>query len=1076
MATLARLYEKSGRHKAAIKALIQRQQYKEAILLAHRCINNRFLDRDVCFSMLKVQVYKQIKRAKAVDNADLIKIVSIIPSTNEQVHFLKEAKLYQEACELLLQQNTDSSVESAYRLCRAQHMFTKGIEIAKSRQDGAMKDKLILMRAENSLTTKTQWTLETKKEVESLLTVETLKVKAKALLLVSKYQGACAREECRQALELYKVELKNPVGEIEALNLLIEFEAHNVQIWHATMILEAIPKLKHVCALLEKTAAAYTSAYMDIEDFYGLERQGSDTYYLPTEQDLFISFTKLSQNHLIDSDGMMQLNRKQTLNLISKHLREYKDSWKATIKLVEELWKQKVERSFPFHSEVVNKPYYLCKKQLKVSSEQLKEYFKMLELAFQANELNSAVFQKDILALEHILSPFSQLIIRFQKDDFLAISRSKIFHSALMTKMIQELKMTAESPNIDGWLQIWKTMHIMGKEAVDKMNGIIEEQRQKILTKAKTHVGYKPTRSKPFTYIESRGSYISILAVWERSCQQFREKDKVLLATNSSFNHFIQVIARRSSLRSTFSLQNLINILMIQTTALLAMISASCFRNRKQMSFFLPDSFDMTVKTFNLVNCSSQDTKMLTACFNTSSKVAFPKIINDAVELLTKIVYLIVGLYNKHYNPLSRAVKRERTEAIHCFLLLFTIVGNLQQNNFLSPSDTQFIYQTIHTDLAQHITSSTTEYKQKVLLTVSNNLARSKTGKDIFDKVMPPLLQEVSLSLVLLQTVNSMGKQEIRIKPFTEQGTHAKTVSGPVHVRHSHDINKNFDASAQSIQVQASYGLEKTGEMVKPDSETPLPGSHQEETNTPEQRADLESQAELQSLTLKEPESDRQTEESELSDEMNSDEEEVLETLFADAEENKYVQPLVDTELEKEKEKFFDGTHCIICEVEVGEDEIHFKEKSHLDREHLFGSYRNAEITYNITQKHLEKVIAECQRVDTEYAYELETDLVSANQLIKSNEMTIVEISQNCSWEQRIERLKYLRDRTQTVVAELDKKQKQIEERIMRPAILVHEAEAAIDHDDKNDHDDTEQIVELLERRKLKPKRQKKKK
>ena len=576
---------------------------------------------------------------------------------------------------------------------------------------------------------------------------------------------------CTDSWCIYKT-IQCKAGEIEAFNLLTNIrvtkQQHSVQ--HGMELLDAVSQVEKVCALLRKRTAAFTADLSNIEDFYGLEKHGSTVYCVPRKYGYFLQ-PIFSKKYSCDTDGMLQADQASILKQIQDHYQKYIKHWKEYVKNLKEPWETKVKLLFPFHSELLMKPFYLQKQHQMFPTELICEYLRLFEVALQLSRLSYSAFNRsDIITLFlRLLSPFSQISLPFQQESFAFIGKSKILQDLLTKKISQVLKKTfcntQDTPNIDEWLQAWNVMCIIKKNNIVSYE--ISMQRNRINNLVKVQAGYDPSRHPPYSYLRRENSYQSIFGMWELTCKLYREDNKSLVATRISVVYFIQTIARRRSLNVTFSIENLICILTIQSTALFAMISASRFKEQLQNIFFVPESFEQIIKMFDLINCDCLEGKksqMLSACFSTSEDVSSHKILKDSVKLLKYILDVLLGIYKPGYQPLERAMNYGTdTEAVHSLVLTLTVFGNLVLYEFLSPKDCQHIHTKI-VSLLQGTVTSKLSVREKFIKVV-----QSTNTKDLFESAISTLLMSVGLRLMSLQTELSQGKAQIVIKPCESQ-------------------------------------------------------------------------------------------------------------------------------------------------------------------------------------------------------------------------------------------------------------------------------------------------------------------
>ncbi len=963
----------------------------------------KYLPKDDCYDLLKDIVYKV-----AVDGThkeDILRFVKILPKTKtmEQVHLLQLAKMYEEACELL---QKGGKYVSAYRICRAQHLYTKGIEIAENAgpRHTNTKHSLILLRAEHHITTNPAPWGDEQNDLKKLLEVKELrgrhKAKASLLLSVMILHSNGHTDDVQDALELcstaYKAykNARSTAGEIETFCILNQIKERRKEytLNHSKMIINTLTVLRQICTLLTKPAAAFTPDVKDAEDFYSLEKYGSHLYFVSRQENYFFP---LQQDKIrdIDSDGMLQLEQKDTLSSLLQHYKKCEDVLIQHLIHFKASWHNKVKQSFTFHYALLTTPFYLQQPYRGYPKEQINRYLRMCETALQIHQMNSAIFQSsnDVIGpINWILSPFSQLNLTFEKENFLLMAQeSDTIKGLLKERATKELTMMSRNisdiPNIDNWLEVWRLIYVLGKDNVAVLTAAIHKQVAAVNDTAKTSLGYDPTIHTPLTYVRTNiSSYESIFAIWERSCKLYRENGDALVATRHSFTYFIQVIADRRSLHQTLSLENLINILTIQCTALFAIISVSQYRNQRPITIVIPESFERMVKSFDLFNCMGQTayTELLQTCTSQEVPQDPDQLIRDGTKLLISILNLITGRYKKYYCPLQKAASQgTNTEAIHMMVLALTIVGNL------IAQDVQTIEIQLMLDEIMRILHS------RGLL--STKLKTIQSTKDLYDDVIHPLLKQADLQLMTMQTVSSLGKEQIRIKPYF---SHKFPVTGLK--KASHELTHQKAQCNEQGEVSLSEAID-----------------HEE------------------------------------SGDEESGDEEVYDIVkdFSTAPDSEVQQYKRDSKLDvdEQEDEFLNGNYCILCEETAHKN--HFTSTSHLAQKKLYGCYKNAEMTYNFIQKHLKEKILEC-RIDPEYTdYELEQKIQEAEQMIKSNNQKIPKMCEEKVWVKNTQELEKMRDITQKVIAGLDDKHKEILESQKQKIDEVDEEKS-----EEDDYDDEE--------------------
>ena len=972
--TLIRLYEKCGKYKSATSLLLQKKNYESAVDMA--------LKHPSCYNLVKDLLYKRIKTAISNQNPTLIKLVKGIPKLSEQIHYLKEAKMYSEACEFL---QDSREYKSLFRICRAQHLYTKGIEIAEQAgpDHAHIKHSLILLRTEHHIITKPTKLADERDELKKFLEAKISKDhEARACLLQSKIiilsNGNLKRalELCNKAHTIYK-SIQSSIGKIEAFRMvnLVREKRNEYTLEHCKLIVDTITILNQLCNLLAKPTAAFTSNVKEAEDFYGLEKYGIDYYYVSKQVDLFFQIQH-SKKEVTDSDGMIQLNKKLVLRKLIDHYQAYIKEFRIYLGHFKGSWHNKLKQPYSFHSELIKAPFYLQKSYRLYSVDQINKYLEMLDTVFYIHTKNPAIFQinSDILEpIDRILSPFSQLCLNFRDKNFQYIAQeSQTLRETLGTKAFEELKiMICEThdqiPNIDKWLQARRLISVSGEDKVHQLNLLIDEQ----VAKFNAHQQVQTRLQKqhlPLLYVKTDiDSYQHIFAVWEQTCKSYRENGDILTATNNSLIYFIRVIAKQKGLHTTLSLENLINILTIQCSAIFALISVS-----QNTQIIIPESFEQMIKSFDLFNCLGQlqtHKGLLVSC---ASQDITDNTLHDCIGILISIVKLMIGECETNFCPLQKAISRGTdTEIIHCLVLIFTIIGNLIALNIKNIE-------------IENIIKILQEYSsQRIVSKIYSNLKSMENTKDLFCKIVQPLLKIPELQqLKVMQTDTVSRKKKISIKLI-------------------------FLSKIPSIKFQwkTSPTLElQELEKGVTDDEPTLQTNYTTTTATATVQV-TEKAGNVENGSIKEHSKE------DIDKELHADN--ITDHSFVVKNSN------IDV-IDQESSEFLNGDSCIACHkiAEVG----HFSSLQHSVNKKLYNKYIAAEVSYNATQKHLKEIVDEYRQADTTEYYELELKVQEAEQLIGDCNQKINEIyEEKNEWKQNAHKLNMMRDEISKIIYILHK-------------------------------------------------------
>ena len=1002
-----RLYAKLGRHKKAINLLIAQEKYEEALTMARENkVDHKELD-------LTDIAHKQIKKVLRAGNCftEVAKLVEFIPNFSQKVHFLKQAKQYPKATKLLIQKKM---YRNALRICKAQHLYAEVIDMLEGSDTDQKKYSLMLAQAEHYVATK-----KTEQARECLTNLLKLKIsvpqKARTNLLLAvafineqEPNSSQAEKYCTEAYRLYTKVVKSKAGEIEAFNLLNKVLEYTVE--HGRLITSTIASVEQICTLLYKPAATFTVEISDIELFYSLEKDGSKHYFVPQDSSCFQTFDGTQT----DSDGMLQLDERETLKQIQEHYKHYAANWKLSIRNIKKPWETQVKRSFSFHEELLQPPYYLQGGPKKFPQNQIKEYLTMCDLVFQFGQLTTFDIDPNVIIEQvyRLLSPFSQICLPFKQETYEHLASLSHIKEVIIKKVSNQIKVIAfnfNTPDLNNWLQLWKILHVLGREKVKELQISLKKQAKSINIIALTY-RRNPTQGPPYSYIHRNNhDYQSILSLWDQSCELYRHHNKALIATKISFQNFIQTIARRKSLNETFSLENLISILTVQSTALLAMQSASLFKYNQYNTMVIPESFESLMNNFDMIySCSDINGRLLTACLNTSEQVSPDKVLQDTKNILLEIFNLLIGEYRRHYNPLKKALcDGTNTEAVHCLALALTILGNLVLHKWISVSTSlHFLYAIVK------VLEASTKYKE-----ACHALKNCTDTKSLF-QILQQLLTSIDLKLVSLQTVTSLGKVNLRIK-------------SPLFPSQIPIISFSLKPQPDSVQV---VGSEASNQSESKTNDKDQLGKHPSDSESEDEDEDEDIHAELNAME--------------------------------NIEYKPEPEPVVDTVLEEEKRQCLHNDQCIICNKPVQSNDEHFKTEAHIEEKKCYNSCQNIFFVFNMTQKKLLELIHTC-REENVGNDELEKILLEADDLIEKNKEEMTQVSQGCTWNERRANLSQLMDKTENIIGLVCKQQEKLaqkkEQQIFAPL-----------SDEEKSEEDEELNIELKETRKKPSKKRRK--
>ena len=770
----ARMKEKMGDHKGAVDYCFSRNRPEIGLNLAKRYITEGLLEQEPELSKI---AYTQIMKClQTREHANVKTWVTFLPGIYQQVHILKQAKLYNDAYQLLRQ---EKMFKEAFRLLSAQGMFTDGIQLAKETEDIDMRNSFLLQQATKAIVQRRPLSADLQ---EVLSEVDNLNVRAKAHLLLvcsirkeTEVRDAKCAALCNKAMNIYTSKLRNKVGEIECFHLLRSLQPDKEKSLHShgTKIVDMVKKVEEVCDFLEKSTVTATSSKLlrDLEEFYGLQKHGNSMYYMPDAQDLWIRKLIECANgaERVDSDGMLQLTQAHVKDAVRQHLRGYVEQWRKELQQTVTALQNKFKLSFPFHLEIKKNGHLHPTKRF-FGQTAIQDYLSTCEVSLEVYKVTPQSFEDwdPILPLLQLLSPFSQLYMPFTKDTYRLISDIKILSLSLNNKVKESLDIGTTGTQLltcDEWLKAWRVLSSSNR--VKDIRRVISRQKKRITKELLDIKDHKPPYAYAYSYDKKTNSCEHYFSYWLRSCDLLKQSNKALVAIQLSMHHFVQVVARRRSLRK-ISTENLVNILSVHSSALLAMLSHSFHRQKQEKTVCLPETFQHLVQTFDLQNCHGEKgSGLLATSFRTANVMKPDQIQKKVFRCLYEILELLLGLFNEHFSTLRYSMKSpaqiESREATHCLLLTLTVYANLSicdpfNKNKLEQHHIDIIHALVNVN---HHKFESAQPLQIAYVALQN----CTTTQGLFRDVILKLLSPLEMSLVELKTVNVMGNWQIKFKP-----------------------------------------------------------------------------------------------------------------------------------------------------------------------------------------------------------------------------------------------------------------------------------------------------------------------
>ena len=166
-----------------------------------------------------------------------------------------------------------------------------------------------------------------------------------------------------------------------------------------------------------------------------------------------------------------------------------------------------------------------------------------------------------------------------------------------------------------------------------------------------------------------------IFYYWIRSCNGIAFEGSVLKGIEMVYKKMLRSVAFSEKVRDTISDDNLLYIVIVQSTALLYLASLAW---KKQ--FFIPRIFKHVIFTFDLLNNQGKPFSLIKACVEEAqqNKSDLSRLGRYALHLLQQILNFLLGQLNSGCNILDRAVNNENEiVSMYYIVLILTATANL---------------------------------------------------------------------------------------------------------------------------------------------------------------------------------------------------------------------------------------------------------------------------------------------------------------------------------------------------------------------------------------------------------------
>ena len=688
----ARMKEKLGQHNEVIQTLWNDPFFKKRDALAkaksYEELNVQLLSKwtvsTLSYSCVKFYSERQ-------DTQTLIEVLQYIPQVGKRVKFLKDAKLYTEAYDILVQHKyfkEACTLASAQGGCTDVTLITyansktwlsKGLKIATQISDEALRASFIFQMAGLDLKFGKKASEDLIKELKSLQSSKSYHVKAQAHLFFGMLKRSASN--LNSAKSLYH-DIKHSIGELEAFNQLQQFKNR--------FLTDQL--LLNACHLSVETSSALkdvTVVCKELKDaisFYGMDWTGS-CYLMPPGQNIWIKDLLVNcvcTDKHVDLDGMVRLEFAMVKNELVKHCKMFKFTWLACHGLQRTL-KEKCA-SFTLHEQLWKDNLLNCTcPNSKACIEKLQEYLHtsvhMLELqCLNSHSDNQINIKQNIAMLVAVFTPRVSIFVQKPhqfNSEHISILRQSVNSQKWFQQYISESILRVQHDDIfqlEPWIMAWRACCISDPD----MKGLFDILH-KLENDTSSHAtNIKSQHSPKFIFWHDNQQYYHIFSIWLNSCVQIREKEKPLWAARLAIKHFLGHIDAQHNIVSTL---DIVYLLSVHCTSLLAILThVNVLYGHTTNNYTVPLFYEKIVSLFDLMNTwKPEHYCLLPACgSDVRTRKNHIKVVDDCYHLLAESLQILLGSEGSEgYLELSLKNSPSEIGTHHCLILALVLLGNI---------------------------------------------------------------------------------------------------------------------------------------------------------------------------------------------------------------------------------------------------------------------------------------------------------------------------------------------------------------------------------------------------------------
>ena len=730
---IAKIKEKMGKYNEAIRILLKHNLIIDALRLASehestikQCYHVQYLASKYADKLLpSVQ--------KSQENLIQFEAILNYLSLNQRVTYYKKAGIHKRACQVLMKE-CKHGVKEVFRIYKGQGLHTEGLELAKDIEDIEEEAVFIFFKVTAELSNESGKLKEISAALLKRRVSNQSDIRAKANLIY----GYATNNHTKIQISYDYFSKTNVFGQIESFYAALERAKYDTKsrTWtniHLNKNEELLSLTLTICLEIKKIRTNFlgstdvsASIQRQFESFYGLERNSElqEVYFIPPSSYPWTNqlVKELDiEKFTTDIDGMLQLQIETVIKGACSHMESYIVKWIIDDhhKLVEYFIKAFTEH--PLYQQVTAGGY-LHKSYLSHSSGFQQNFFRLLCIAFDLAHHGSPKICNKNKIVKTALAALSP-----QATCYLPATMTSVFlpiqSESLKKKLLHVLDdiIVNSQNNLDNWFDAWRIICMSGKKSSHKMKTKLEAQlkppHSKIADGREFQV-HQRSKSKVQTspmYIQDENDqYQHIMLLWLKTCELL-ENGEVLAFSKALHN----IVCKLTSMKSTISISNLLNVITVNTTLILTMYATCSAQLHREGIVYIPHSYKNIIDLFFTMNGQENMDYIVSCSTNMKKFSVVPPELEDMLHIILKVM---IGVYNEEFNPLRYALGRDEClknkEAQHCLVFVLILFFNLGVINFDS--------QTLHAYRCQ-IYESVKHCKDPTLLEAYCKFINSRT-------------------------------------------------------------------------------------------------------------------------------------------------------------------------------------------------------------------------------------------------------------------------------------------------------------------------------------------------------------